>query len=122
MLRQHSQRFLISTKPNRPVIGEKWVKRPRLISRLNEGREKLVTLTSAPAGFGKTTLAAQWLDQIPDPSAWLFLDKNDDEPPGGPRGRHLSPPPPGKSLYEMQANEIKRLVAAPSDESTACST
>jgi LuxR family transcriptional regulator, maltose regulon positive regulatory protein len=56
------------------------VPRPRLIQRLDEGTERDLTLVSAPAGFGKTTLLAEWLggaaagDQS---AAWLSLDQSD---------------------------------------------
>jgi hypothetical protein len=56
------------------------VPRPKLISRLEENLKNRVTLISAPAGYGKTTLAAQWLDQSRRLSAWLSVDKNDSEP------------------------------------------
>lgn len=42
--------------PSRPDL----VPRPRLIERLNEGLARKLTLISAPAGFGKTTLIADW--------------------------------------------------------------
>jgi LuxR family maltose regulon positive regulatory protein len=47
---------------------------------LDEGLNKRVTLISAPAGFGKTTLALQWLDQSQHLAAWLSLGKNDSDP------------------------------------------
>jgi LuxR family maltose regulon positive regulatory protein len=50
------------------------------MTRLEDGLNKRLTFISAPAGFGKTTLAAQWLDSIPGHSAWLSLDKNDNSP------------------------------------------
>lgn len=59
------------------------VARPRLLERLNRGTESKVTLVSAPAGFGKTTLLAEWLATAPagDRSvAWLSLDVNDNHP------------------------------------------
>jgi LuxR family maltose regulon positive regulatory protein len=37
------------------------VPRPRLIERLNEGLHRKLTLISAPAGFGKTTLLSEWV-------------------------------------------------------------
>lgn len=70
--------ILIKTKLSRPGIPEKAVQRPRLISRLEEGLKKRVTLISAPAGYGKTTLAAQWLESRP--VAWVSLDSSDSEP------------------------------------------
>jgi LuxR family maltose regulon positive regulatory protein len=58
------------------------VARPRLSERLSRGAEHKLTLVSAPAGFGKTTLLAEWLASIADdaPSpAWLSLDPSDSE-------------------------------------------
>jgi LuxR family maltose regulon positive regulatory protein len=64
------------------------VPRPRLIERLNAGlvdRRKL-TLISAPAGFGKTTLVSEWINQFPLPDtqspnfAWISLDEGDNDP------------------------------------------
>ena len=52
--------------------------RPRLSDRLNRGSESPLTLVSAPAGFGKTTLVANWLATTPErTTAWLSLDPND---------------------------------------------
>jgi LuxR family maltose regulon positive regulatory protein len=58
------------------------VPRSRLIERLNEGlhRTPSVTLISAPAGFGKTTLISDWLHQSKVPTAWLSLDEGDNDP------------------------------------------
>jgi len=72
--------ILPTTKLKRPTADSNWVVRPRLISRLDEGRKKRLTLIPAPAGYGKTTLVAQWFDQIPEHAAWLSLDKNDGDP------------------------------------------
>ena len=49
---------ILPTQLNRPTVGDKWVPRPHLISRLNEGLKKRLTLISASAGYGKTTLVA----------------------------------------------------------------
>jgi hypothetical protein len=46
--------------PRRPGL----VPRPHLIERLNEGLSRKLTLISAPAGFGKTTLVSYWLQQL----------------------------------------------------------
>jgi LuxR family maltose regulon positive regulatory protein len=80
MGRQRPQHILISTKINRPAVNQKWVNRPRLLSRLNEGRQKRVTLISAPAGYGKSTLVVQWLYHVSGNSAWLSLEKSDSDP------------------------------------------
>ena len=58
------------------------VTRPRLSQRLSQGTQLALTLVSAPAGFGKTTLLTEW---IADPSrngqvAWLSLDERDSDP------------------------------------------
>jgi LuxR family maltose regulon positive regulatory protein len=55
------------------------VPRPNLIDRLNEGLVGKMTLVSAPAGFGKTTLVSHWLDHVELPAAWLSLDDDDNE-------------------------------------------
>jgi LuxR family maltose regulon positive regulatory protein len=59
------------------------VARPRLHERLDRGVESKLSLVSAPAGFGKTTLLADWLTSAPSDGrlvAWLSLDPSDNEP------------------------------------------
>ncbi|MGN6565435.1 MAG: LuxR C-terminal-related transcriptional regulator [Thermomicrobiales bacterium] len=59
------------------------VPRPRLRERLDRGAAAALTLVSAPAGFGKTTLLAEWLAATPDrtwAAAWLSLDPHDNQP------------------------------------------
>lgn len=56
------------------------VLRPRLSVRLNEGLQRKLTLISAPAGFGKTTLVSQWVAGCGRPAAWLSLDEGDNDP------------------------------------------
>jgi LuxR family maltose regulon positive regulatory protein len=58
----------------------KIVLRPRLIERLNEGLQRRLTLISAPAGFGKTTLVSEWTARCERPVAWLSLDEGDNDP------------------------------------------
>jgi LuxR family transcriptional regulator, maltose regulon positive regulatory protein len=64
--------------PPRPRV----VSRPRLIERLNESLQRApgITLISAPAGFGKTTLVSDWLTDCKRPVAWLSLDEGDHDP------------------------------------------
>jgi LuxR family maltose regulon positive regulatory protein len=74
---------LLTTKLHRPPIPAKWVQRPNLIQRLNEGLElnRRITLVSAPAGFGKTTCISNWVSALDRwPVAWLSLDASDDDP------------------------------------------
>jgi LuxR family maltose regulon positive regulatory protein len=59
------------------------VARPRLSERLHRGAETRLTLVSAPAGFGKTTLLAEWLGETPGEDryvAWVSLDPADSDP------------------------------------------
>jgi len=77
------QHVLLQTKLHIPPIRPGLVSRPRLIGRLNAGLGqnlgRRLTVISAPAGFGKTTLIAQWLNNARCPSAWLSLDERDHE-------------------------------------------
>jgi LuxR family maltose regulon positive regulatory protein len=55
------------------------VPRPHLLESLEEGLNRKLTLVSAPAGFGKTTLLSEWIRDGGHPAAWLSLDKNDND-------------------------------------------
>src|SRR6201986_2121317 len=69
-----------------PRLRRPLVPRPRLSERLDRGTASKLTLVSAPAGFGKTTLLTEWLAAGPDgpagerPAAWLSLDRADNDP------------------------------------------
>src|SRR3712207_9324921 len=56
------------------------VPRPRLTGRLDAGLHRKLTLVSAPAGFGKTTLVSAWVAACDRPTAWLSLDEADSDP------------------------------------------
>jgi LuxR family transcriptional regulator, maltose regulon positive regulatory protein len=56
------------------------VLRRRLDERLDEGLQRRLTLVSAPAGFGKSTIVAEWVAECGLPVAWLSLDEGDAEP------------------------------------------
>ncbi|KAE8763917.1 LuxR C-terminal-related transcriptional regulator [Georgenia thermotolerans] len=73
---------LLQTKFHVPRGRQELVARPRLTERLGEAGAPKLTLVSAPAGFGKTTLLTQWLAAAPAaPSvAWLSLDVRDNDP------------------------------------------
>ncbi|WP_373228699.1 LuxR C-terminal-related transcriptional regulator [Cohnella sp.] len=70
---------ILATKLYIPPPRHKVVLRPRLIERLNEGLHSKLTLVSASAGFGKTTLVSEWLAVCGRPAAWLSLDENDND-------------------------------------------
>jgi len=55
------QNIVVGTKLFVPVFSHHLIPRPRLMDILNQGLERKLTMVSAPAGFGKTTLLAQWL-------------------------------------------------------------
>jgi len=71
---------LLKTKLYIPRPRSKRVPRPRLIDRLNEGLDKKLTLISAPAGFGKTSILSEWILQSPRCVTWLSLDESDNDP------------------------------------------
>lgn len=77
------KRSMIATKLYVPAPRRGFVARPRLREKLRLGAESRLTLVSAPAGFGKTALLADW---VSDSSArdrrvaWLSLDPADSEP------------------------------------------
>ena len=74
---------ILATKLYIPPPPPKVVFRPRLIEFLNEGlaagRTSGVTLISAPAGFGKTTLISEWIASSGRPVSWLSLDERDSD-------------------------------------------
>src|SRR5215203_1506597 len=74
---------LVTTKLHAPRTRPNLVERPRLREILAAGEGQAVTLVSAPAGFGKTTLLAEWLGVSAAGGrsvAWLSLDEADNDP------------------------------------------
>src|SRR5438067_351359 len=71
---------ILATKLYIPPLRPHVVIRPRLLERLNAGLHRKLTLISAPAGFGKTTLVSDWLTGCHRPAAWLSLDEGDNDP------------------------------------------
>jgi LuxR family maltose regulon positive regulatory protein len=71
---------LLQTKLYIPPLRPEMVSRPRLTERLNAGLHRKLTLVSAPAGFGKTTLLSEWAASCGRPVVWLSLDKGDNDP------------------------------------------
>ncbi|HYO42809.1 MAG TPA: LuxR C-terminal-related transcriptional regulator [Candidatus Limnocylindrales bacterium] len=73
---------LLATKLHTPLPRPSAVDRARLLDRLGRGAASRLTLVSAPPGFGKTTLVAQWIAGLGESArtAWVSLEAADDEP------------------------------------------
>jgi LuxR family maltose regulon positive regulatory protein len=71
---------LLTTKLYIPPLRSDLVPRPHLYDRLNQGSNRKLTLVSAPAGFGKSTLVSGWLAESGIRAAWLSLDQGDNDP------------------------------------------
>src|SRR5215472_149365 len=71
---------LLATKFYLPHPPPGFVPRQRLDRRLDDSLRSELTLVSAPAGFGKTTLLAEWCRRQQQPVAWLSLDTGDNDP------------------------------------------
>lgn len=71
---------LLQTKLYVPKLRASLVPRPYLVKKLNMGLLGKLTLISAPAGFGKTTLVSEWVAGCKQPIAWLSLDEDDNDP------------------------------------------
>ncbi|MCP4167919.1 MAG: hypothetical protein GY759_18780 [Chloroflexi bacterium] len=67
------------TKLYVPLTRSNVIPRPRLIDKLNLGLEGKLTLISAPAGYGKTTLLTDWCSQTKREFAWVSLDEDDND-------------------------------------------
>lgn len=72
---------ILKTKLYPPTAVKAPVARERLFARLDGALESRLGALIAPAGFGKTTLVAQWAEDRGHPLAWLGLDARDDRPP-----------------------------------------
>jgi LuxR family maltose regulon positive regulatory protein len=122
---------ILATKLFVPPLQTRVVLRRRLIEQLDEGLDRKVTLISAPAGFGKTTLLSTWVAGCGRSAAWLSLDEGDNDPTRfltylvaalqtiapnlgeGVLGALQSPqPPPAESILVVLLNEI---IARPDD-------
>lgn len=75
---------LLQTKLFIPASRAVLIPRPQLINRLNEGLQGKLTLISAPAGYGKTSLVTTWIDQVEEEMragiCWLSLDREESDP------------------------------------------
>jgi LuxR family maltose regulon positive regulatory protein len=71
---------LLTTKLFIPPLRSGIIPRPHLYNRLNESLNQKLSLVSAPAGFGKSTLVSGWLAENDLEAAWLSLDRGDNDP------------------------------------------
>ena len=77
---------ILTTKLHIPSLRRNLVPRQRLLDRLDRGLRRKLTLVSAPAGFGKTTVLAEWIQSLqarrspPITVAWISLDEGDNDP------------------------------------------
>jgi LuxR family maltose regulon positive regulatory protein len=73
---------MLLTKLHIPPTGNNIVHRSVLHEKLNTGLSRKLILISAPAGFGKTTVVSNWIDQNKIPAAWFSIDNGDNDPVG----------------------------------------
>lgn len=71
---------ILQTKLFMPSKRPFLVSRPSLLNTLHAGLDRKLTLISAPAGFGKTTIVTSWVADCGQPVAWLSLDSGDNDP------------------------------------------
>jgi ATP/maltotriose-dependent transcriptional regulator MalT len=74
------EKMLLTTKLYIPPPCPILVSRPRVSRLLSKAITSSLTLVSAPAGYGKTTLVSSWLRETDIPSAWLSLEEGDNDP------------------------------------------
>lgn len=72
--------FILLAKLTAPPLRKGCVVRPRLLRLLDNSLDRALTLVSAPAGFGKTTLAGQWVRRLTHPVVWFSIEAGDDHP------------------------------------------
>jgi len=70
---------ILATKLHRPPVAPDILPRARLLEQLNEGRQRPLTLISAPAGYGKSTLASRWQEACDGLGIWVSLDEDDND-------------------------------------------
>jgi LuxR family maltose regulon positive regulatory protein len=71
---------LLATKLLMPTQRAALVSRQNLLEILDKSLVCKVTIITAPAGFGKTTLIGDWINQRNIQAAWLSMDENDNDP------------------------------------------
>ena len=77
---QEKRPSLLTTKLYIPRQRKSYVNRPQLVEKLQAGLTRKLTLVSAPAGFGKSSLLSACAIQCDRPVAWVALDRRDNDP------------------------------------------
>ena len=70
---------MLLTKLHIPPPGNNIIQRSVLYEKLDSGLSRKLILVSAPAGYGKTTMLSDWINQKKIPAAWLSLDNGDND-------------------------------------------
>ncbi len=70
---------MLKTKLNKPNPTSKLILRKKLLDTLESGKQKKLTLISAPAGYGKSVLVSQWIDHCDLQYSWYSLDISDND-------------------------------------------
>ena len=68
---------MLATKIHIPSTGKNLVHRTDLFEKLNKGLDRKLIFISAPAGFGKTSILSNWINQSKISAAWYSIDKRD---------------------------------------------
>ncbi|GIP26321.1 hypothetical protein J23TS9_14510 [Paenibacillus sp. J23TS9] len=76
---KYENNSLILTKLRIPQLLDQSVPRPHLLERMNQGVNRKATFIIAPAGYGKTTLVSDWVNQLDASIGWLSLDDKDND-------------------------------------------
>lgn len=71
---------VLQSKFNIPSTPSNYISRPNLLSKLQRGTRCKLTLISAPAGFGKTSLVSYWLKNVESPHVWISMSREDNDP------------------------------------------
>jgi LuxR family maltose regulon positive regulatory protein len=78
-MEQYNTNILLRTKLQIPDLPSDYIYRPYLIEYLNEDIKRPLTLVSAGAGYGKSTLISSWTNTLPYKNCWLSIDENDND-------------------------------------------
>jgi len=79
MNRNKTNENILRTKLYKPRLSINHLHRQHLTAWLDRWIHRPLTLVSAPAGYGKSTLLSCWLKTLASPSAWISLDENDND-------------------------------------------